>query len=78
MLWVEEADGTVVGLIRTQTALDELMSRLNRNGTRERALLGALRKCHAQLIAGFTVTQALDIDPATIPRYSSDEAGNVS
>lgn len=50
-LFVEEPDGQRVGVISTKQQLDEVMSRLNRRGPRERALYHGMRKKYGQICA---------------------------
>ena len=48
-LYVEEADGSAVALVTSIEQLDSIMAGLNRKGLRERGLLAALRRKHAQI-----------------------------
>ena len=66
---VEEADGKSVGMLTKPDDLETLMGRLSRQGERERALLGTLKKHHEQLMTHLGAHSVV-LDPQQIPRWA--------
>ena len=70
MVFVEEPDGSSIGILEAPEELTALMERLNQNGLREKALYDALAKRHDH-IAGSLGYHLVNLDIYQAPRWGA-------
>ena len=70
VVFVEEPDGSSIGILEAPEELTALMERLNQNGLREKALYDALAKRHDH-IAGSLGYHLVNLDIYQAPRWAT-------
>lgn len=74
MLFVEEQEGTSIGMIEAPEELSAITERLNQNGLREKALLDSLVKRYDSILQSLGY-QPVNLDIEHTPRYSISKQG---
>lgn len=72
-MFVEEPDGSCIGMLEAPEEVTALMERLNRNGLREKVLYDTLAKRHDHIV-GSLGYHLVNLDIYQAPRWEQSSA----